>query len=117
MKLTPSRLAGVYEMLRCFPPFHRWRLPPSSEVKFHVSHTDRWHAAWWIDGERHNIEISEKKHGHMHSLIASMAHEIIHVRQRIAKTETKGAEHNAEFKVLARRVCRAFGFDHGQFLG
>jgi hypothetical protein len=116
LRITPERLAGVYEMLRSFPPFSGWKLPPSSEVGFHVSKTDRWHAAWWMDGQTHHIEVSYKKHGHLHSLVASMAHEMIHARQRIAKTETKGAEHNAEFKRLAAIVCRSFGFDIGQFL-
>ena len=103
-------------MLRSFPPFCRWKLPPCSEVVFHVAKTDKWHAAWWVYGERHHIEVSEKKHGHIGSLVASMAHEMIHVRQKVNKTETKG-EHNAEFKRLAKRVCDAFGFDYGQFNG
>jgi hypothetical protein len=116
LPLTPERLAGVYEMLRSFPPFCRWRLPHFSEVKFHVAKTDQWHAAWWIDGDRHNVEVSEKKHGRIDSLIESMAHEMIHIRQRVNKTETKG-EHNAEYKRLAKQVCKAFGFDYGQFGG
>ena len=46
-----------------------------------------------------------------------MAHEMIHMRQRLTKTETKGAEHNAEFHQLAKLVCRRLGFDLGQFNG
>ena len=117
LPITPERLAGVYEMLRAFPPFNRWKLPPAEEVGFHVSKTTQWHAAWWIDGATHHVEASQKKHYHLSSLNASMAHEMIHMRQRIAKTETKGAEHNAEFLVLSKRVCKVFGFDYGQFLG
>lgn len=117
LPITPERLAAVYQMLRAFPPFNIWKLPPAEEVVFHVSKTDQHHAAWWVDdGERHHIEVSEKKHGHLHSLVATMAHELIHAYQRVNGTETKG-EHNAEFKRLARRVCMAFGFDPGQFNG
>lgn len=117
LPVTPERLAGVYEMLRRWPPFSGWDLPPAESVKFHVLKTDQWHADWWIDeAERHHIRVSEKKHGHLASLIESMAHEMIHVRQRIAKTETKG-EHNREYKRLGLRVCKALGFDHGQFFG
>ena len=114
LPLTPERLASVYELLRAFPPFHRWKLPPASEVKFHVAKTDRLHAQWWIDGERHNIQVSEKKHGHLASLVATMAHELIHVYQRAKGSETN-AEHNAEFRRLAAQVCRRLGFDPGQF--
>jgi hypothetical protein len=117
LPITPDRLASVYDMLRAWPPFHRWQLPPASEVKFRVARTRRWHAAWWIDGVQHHIEVSEKTHGHLSSVVASMAHEMIHVRQRIAKTETRGVEHNAEYLRLANRVCRIHGFDNGQFLG
>lgn len=117
LPITSARLASVYAMLRAFPPFSRWRLPPASEVRFHVAKTDKWHAAWWINDGTHHIEISAKKHGQLASLVCSMAHEMIHVRQRVVKTETKGAEHNEEFRRLATLVCRRFGFDGGQFLG
>jgi hypothetical protein len=117
LRITPERLAAVYDMLRAWPPFHAWRMPPSSEVKFRVSKTRQWYAAWWIEGVRHHIEVSEKKHGHLASVVASMAHEMLHVYQRIARTETRGVEHNAEFIRLAKRVCAIHGFDPGQFLG
>ena len=116
LQLTPERLAAVYDMLRAFPPFCRWQLPPASVVKFHILKTDKWQADWWLEGNTHHIRVSEKKHGHLVSLIESMAHEMVHVRQRIAKTETKG-DHNAEFRKLAERICKALGFDVGQFLG
>ena len=117
MRITPERLAGVYAMLRAFPPFSRWKLPPAADVRFHVAKTKQWHAAWWIEGQKHNVEVSEKKHGHLRSLIESMAHEMIHIHQRVARTETNGVEHNAEFQRLAKNVCRTFGFDYGQFNG
>lgn len=115
MELTPERLAAVYEMLRSFPPFSRWKLPPASEVKFHTLKTDKWQADWWIEGDTHHVRLSEPKHHHLISLIASMAHEMVHVQQRVAKTETRGAEHNDDFKKRALQVCKAFGFDYGQF--
>jgi hypothetical protein len=117
LPVTPNRLAGVYEMLRQFPPFCRWRLPASDEVGFHVAKTSRWHAAWWIKDGVHHIEVSAKKHAHLDSLVASMAHEMIHIRQKVAKTETANTEHNAEFLRVSKRVCKALGFDYGQFLG
>jgi hypothetical protein len=117
LPLTPARLAGVYEMLRAFPPYNRWSLPPSAKIKFHVLNTPHLHGDWWIDGSKHHIRLSKKKHGHLSSLVESMAHEMIHARQRVNRTETSGAEHNAEFHRLAKLVCKRFGFDYGQFLG
>ena len=114
LPVTPKRLAAVYDMLRVFPPFSKWRLPPGSEVKFHVGRSKKYEALWWIDGDRHHIEITKPKHGHLVTLVASMAHEMLHVQQRLAGTETR-AEHNAEFDRLKLRVCKALGFDPGQF--
>lgn len=116
LPITKERLAAVYEMLRSWPPFSRWKLPHSSEVKFHVIRSKTDFGRWWIDGDRHHVEISEKLHGAMLGLVMTMAHEMIHMRQRIARTETR-AEHNAEFHRLAKRVCAIHGFDYGPFMG
>lgn len=115
LPLTPERLAGVYVMLKGFPPFCRWKLPPVEDIRLHVAKTNRWHAAWWIEGSTHHVEVSVKTHHHISSLVTSMAHELIHMKQRIAKTETRGVEHNAEFRQLAKLVCKRMGFDLGQF--
>lgn len=116
LRLTPQRLAAVYEMLRAMPPFCGWGLPPSSGVKFHVSRDRATDAAWWIDGERHSIEVSQARTGLLSTLIVSMAHEMIHAWQRIKKSETNGVQHNAEFRRIARAVCKRYGWDDHQFL-
>jgi hypothetical protein len=116
LPLTPQRLAGVYEMLRGWPPFCRWGLPHAGEMKFHLARTRRWDAAWWINGDKHHIEVSTGRHGHMNTLVCSMAHEMVHVKQRKDGTETSGVEHNAEFHRLARLICRRYGWDEKQFL-
>ncbi len=103
-------------MLRAWPPFCRWGLPAAGDVKFHVSRARGHDAAWWIDGSTHHIEASQRKHGHLVTLIASMGHEMIHLRQRQARTETPNTEHNAQFLRLTSRVCRRYGWDEGQFL-
>ena len=116
LPITRERLAAVYEMLRAWPPFSRWNLPHASEVRFHVIRSKATFGRWWIEGDRHHVEISEKLHGTMIGLVMTMAHEMIHMRQRIARTETK-AEHNAEFHRIAKRVCAIHGFDYGPFMG
>lgn len=116
LPLTPQRLAAVYELLLAFPPFDRWRLPPAAEVKFRILRTKRWDADWWIEGGRHHVRISENRAGHLNTITCAMAHEMIHVRQRVSRTETNGVEHNAEFKRIADRICRRYGWDFKQFL-
>lgn len=116
LKITTERLAATYEMLRAWPPFSRWGLPPSEMVKFRVTRSKKNFATWWADGDRHHVEVSEALHSTMQGVVMSMAHEMIHVRQRLAKTETR-SEHNAEFHRLAKRVCSIYGFDYGAFMG
>lgn len=116
LPINTWRLASVYEMLRAWPPFSRWKLPPADQVTFHVIRSKTAFGRWWIDGDRHHVEISEKLHGHMLGLVMTVAHEMIHMKQRISRTETR-AEHNAEFQRLAKRVCTIHGFDLGPFMG
>lgn len=117
LALTPARLAAVYDMLRAFPPFDRWRLPPGKDVKFRVLRRKDFQAQWWIEGDRHHIDVCAPKHYRIDNLAATMAHEMLHVRQRLNGTETRGAEHNVEFNRLAALVCKKLGFDLGQFNG
>lgn len=116
LPLTPGHLAAVYDMLRAFPPFCRWNLPPAATIKFRVLKTKAFQAQWWIEGDRHHIDVSKAAHVRLETVVATMAHEMIHVRQRMHKTETK-AEHNANFHRQAKRVCDLLGFDLGQFNG
>jgi hypothetical protein len=116
LPLNPKRLAAVYEALRVFPPFNRWSLPPASQVKFRLLRTKKWDADWWIEGGTHHIRLSEGRAGHLNTIFCAMAHEMIHVKQRVARTETRGVEHNAEFHRLAERICRRYGWDFKQFI-
>ena len=114
--ITKDRLAAVYDMLRAFPPFTRWKLPPAEMVRFHVSGVKERYAKWWIEGDTHHIEVSQANHTSLLPLVMTMAHELIHVYQRIKKTETR-AEHNPEFKRLAKRICAVHGWDYISFMG
>jgi hypothetical protein len=116
LSLTPLRLAAVYGMLREFPPFCRWGLPPAEEVKFRLLRTKRWDADWWIEGGRHHIRLSEERAGHLDTVAMAIAHEMLHVKQRVDRTETNGVQHNEEFRRLGERICRRYGWDFKQFI-
>lgn len=116
LRVDAARIAAVYEMWRAFPPFSRWNLPPSSEVAFHVLRTNQLDGDWWYDGERHHIRVSAVRHAHMVSLLDTVAHEMVHLHQHQSGTATN-AVHNADFRRIAGRICKLYGFDEGKFLG
>lgn len=120
LALTPARLAATYEFLRAFPPFSRWRLPPAGEVKFEVLATRNFygHYARTLkrDGPvKHYISVSAGRVGHAGTLLMTVAHEMLHLRQEIAEATTPHADHNAAFQRAAAGICRRFGFDPKAF--
>ena len=117
LPLTPQILEAAYEFLRACPPFNRWKLPPGEEVEFSVIRLkDREgdHTTYKRTDD-HIIRVSSKRIGHTHSLIVVMAHEMIHAKQSVTKTTTRGSMHNPEFRRLAASVCRTHGFDNKTF--
>lgn len=112
MHLTPDMLAGCYDYLRTCLPFRRWKLPPSEEIKWHVSaHKDRFGHCDFEGGE-HTIAISVKLVGRSDQLLRTMSHEMIHVY--LDRIGVKAA-HGRDFKRCAALVCRHHGFDEKTF--
>lgn len=110
-------VAAAYEFLRTTPPFKRWRLPDAEAIEFNVlriSHLQAQHQRYHRT-RNHVITVSELRVGHTLTLLGAVAHEMIHLYQDERGTETKGAEHNAEFQRLAKLVCRYHGFDPKAF--
>jgi len=108
LHLTPEVLAGAYTFLRQTSPFCRWKLPPAHDLKFVVtkSMTD---AGYCAGAE---VGISQNCSAHTHSLLGTMAHEMIHLH-----LDRKGVKshHGPEFKAAAKRICAAHGFDLKRF--
>lgn len=118
LALTPDMLHGAYDYLRTTPPFKGWRLPDGDEIEFNIltTHDRRGHyRAYYKREGGHEIAISAGRVGHSVTLITTMAHEMIHLRQELKNSTTPHTEHNAEFKTLAERVCRFHGFDPKEF--
>lgn len=108
--LTPEILESVYELLKLTKPFKGWKLPPGDEVVFHVIRTESTDGDYFKDDHgRHNIRVSQAKHYTLHALVMTVAHEMCHMHDK-----TK-AHHGWRFRQLADSVCRAHGFDRGQF--
>ena len=116
LHLTPDMLEAAYEFLRTTPPFCRWKLPHADEIKFVVTR-DPMSRGYHIrhgDGSD-TIAVSVRWVGHTATVLAVMAHEMIHLQQHIKGSWTRKVMHNAEFMRLADRVCRHHGFDRQVF--
>lgn len=118
MNLTPERLAAVYTALRAFPPFCRWQLPPAPEVTFRVVKCRDCVGYYDRDrrGDNYTISVSESLVGHFDTLAPIVAHEMLHLYQDVAGTETPNASHNAEFHKLSANICRQMGWDRKFFV-
>ena len=112
MNITPQHVAAVYEMLRQFKPFDRWKLPEAETVGFHVK-AIRDHGLYWYDNG-HNITVSSLLVDSPHSLLDVTAHEVIHMRQQLRGEKLN---HNSEFRRLSQQVCREFMWDAKRFIG
>lgn len=117
LTLTPELLEGAYEYLRLSPPFRHWSLPEADQISFRVMGTrDRF---GHFRGRHHKssgfseIAISASQVRSTAMLLATMAHEMIHLYQD--ENGTARGHHNPEFRRLAKRVCAVHGFDFEDF--
>lgn len=108
LKLHPEMLAAAYEYLRTTEPFKGWNLPEADDIGFHVVKTPSMAADFGVEGNMPLIRVSLAKNGHTATLLATMAHEMIHLRQHLTKDREV---HGARFKKMSDRVCKAHGFD------
>jgi len=113
--LTPEQVYSCYEFMRTMPPFCQYKMPPGDEIEFQVVKDRRlfgWHKM--IKG-RHIVAISKNGIGFTSSLIFFVSHEMIHLLQAERGTDTNSI-HNAEFRKIAKTVCRLNGFDYKAFI-
>lgn len=112
--LTPELLEHLYDTIRLTRPFRGWKLPPGEDVVFHVNNPEVPQGLYWYENDHHNIRMSAHKHHTLHSATMTMAHEMIHVREKMLGVRQDSC-HGATFKRMASQVCRDHGFDRGQF--
>ena len=116
--LTPESLEGAYEFLRATPPFRRMNLPHADNIVFKVmvarDRFGHFRGRFKSTPDLNEIGVSQHVVHSTEILMATMAHEMIHLHQHEKGTATR-AVHNAEFRRLAARVCRIHGFDLASF--
>lgn len=112
LRLTPNMLAAGYDFLRTTDPFWRWKLPHADDLGFHVVRHAGLSADFGVDEGIPFIRISENANGYTVTLLASLAHEMIHLRQHLTGDREL---HGPRFQRMAARVCAAHGFDPKTF--
>jgi hypothetical protein len=118
LHLTPQMLESAYEYLRATLPFRRWNHPRADNLVFRVMGArDRYghfKGRFKDKLDLNEIGVSQAKVHSTDMLMATMAHEVIHLHQHERGGCTRGP-HNAHFRRLAARVCRVHGFDLDSF--
>lgn len=113
LSITPEIIESAYEFLRTTLPFRRWKLPPADDIEFRVVRDPTIYGSY-IEESSHIIAISDRLVGHTTTLLATLAHEMIHLYQAIRGTGGKN-QHGVEFRKFAAQVCKAHGFDPKAF--
>ena len=112
MRVTPKLARAAYDFLRHCPPFSRWRLP--SQIAIRIDRSRKEYGSYNDPNGVHTIVVSAVLVKTFHGLLALMAHEMVHLAQRIARTDDNRTQHNREWIRRARRVCRSLGWDYSQ---
>ena len=114
LPLNAEMLALAYDYLCCLPPFSKWNMPPSEDVKFIVIRApDRYAHYQMVDGV-HNIAVSTRFVGRHENLLSTMSHEMIHLHCKAARIPMR-TPHGKAFQKLADEVCKIHDFDRLTF--
>lgn len=115
LHITPDMVELTYELLRATPPFKGWKLPHADEIEFHIAPMKgRDQADYHWNGRRHVIRVNPRKHHTLAALITTMAHEMIHMHEKLT-CERWDVHHGRIFRKHATQVCRLHVLDRGQF--
>ena len=110
LPLTPDVLRAAYDYLSTTPPFSKWNLPEGEDVTFEVVRSSRIFGCYDNPADKHRIRVSTKTVGHTHTLMVTMAHEMIHLHEQATGMATV-SQHTKAFWKMADRVCKFHGFD------
>jgi hypothetical protein len=114
--ITPDIVEATYELLRVTPPFNKWRLPPGDAVEFRVTASCTMMGTCDVHAAAPCIELSERLHGHLSTVLQTVAHEMLHLWQDGRRARRLTVAHNAEFRRVAQRIARIHGFDPRTFI-
>src|SRR4051812_30350497 len=113
LEITRDMLVASYNLLCATPPFSEWGMPPSGEVGFRIIKTLNTRGTFHKAGkrERPTIGISRGCIGNLHSLNATMAHEMVHLHEDTRHAGRGDVKHSSKFNEFADEVCDHHSFD------
>ena len=103
LRLTPGVLRAAYDLLCETPPFDKWNMPDGDDMKFKVSRNGREYGTVEACGPDVSLYVSEKTVGSWATLLATIAHECIHIHQI---NTGQDLDHGPAFKKWAALVCK-----------
>lgn len=104
MQLTPDLLAAAYDLLRHSAPFDKWNLPEPEDVRFVVLRTTKLFGDYRKDPGR-IIRLSSRRHTRLTGVLATMAHEMLHLHLGEIGCAKDSHRHGPAFRLLAGEVC------------
>lgn len=115
--ITPEMARAAYDLLRTTPPFRGWHLPPAEQIHFIVraKHGEFGMFRPSYNGKPHKLYLSQDSIGQLSTLIATLAHEMVHIKEFIDCANDWGDHKSENFNRLADRVCHHHGFDRRSF--
>lgn len=114
LPLTKEVVAAAYDYLCELPPFNKWNMPDSEDVKFQVIRTKDRTAHYCMRKGVHIIAVSSAYVGRHEMLISSVAHEMIHLHMSVTCWNRRNP-HDTAFQKFADQVCRIHEFDRLTF--
>lgn len=117
LPLTPEMLAAAYDFLMVTPPFDKWSMPESDDVRFRVSRSRSRFGFYRWDGKRHTITVSINSVAYSSTLLETMSHEMVHLHLEELGMDDRGGTntHSGAFRRLADDICKLHGFDPKAF--
>lgn len=112
LALTEKQLRSVYACIAHLPPYNKWRMPDEYRVDFFVSRSNRVFGHY--DSDPHQIAISRVQCQNFGDVIATMAHEMLHLKME-RDGDPDHSEHKGKWPEMVALVCECFGWDKETF--
>lgn len=109
--VTKKSILLAYQMLRGMEPFCEWRLPATVQTK--VANDATMYGCF--EEDPHTITISTSRVWDVSQLVATVAHEMIHLHQSKLKILSEETPHDQFFMACAKQVCVGLGFNKENF--
>ena len=108
MRITSTLLRDTYISLCKCHPFNKWDMPPAELCQFIVNNDDDAMGTYIHNDEKefpHRITVSRKRVSFYTTLVATLAHEMIHA----SRWRGNWDKHDNMFRKRAAQISKEFG--------